>query len=433
MKGILQQGTIKKSNSGISYTVIKLLGEGGQGEVYLVESAGKSYALKWYFKRNATKEQRTIIDDLVSKPAPTKQFLWPIDIVEDNDIFGYIMKLRPDNYKGIADMMTRKAEPTFSALCMAAYNLAEGYRNLHLKGYCYRDISFGNVFFDPLTGDVLIGDNDNVAPNRTENIGVLGTPRFMAPEVVTGKEKPSIDSDIFSMNILLFYMLMVHHPLEGASEANLKCLDAVAMNKLYGTEPVFIFDPMNTTNRPIAGYQDNALIFWEIYPTYIRDLFTQTFTEGIRFPNKRVMEKQWGDALLKLRDNIIMCPSCGQENFYDIDKLKRNVAHICWSCQRTITLPPRLRVGNMLVMLNKDTVLTEHHMNSNYNLTTKVAEVTQHPTDPSRWGIKNLSKSSWVYKNIDGTTLMIDVDKNAPLMNGAKIDFGSVEGEIKTQ
>ncbi len=34
------------------------------------------------------------------------------------------------------------------------------------------------------------------------------------------------------------------------------------MNKLYGTEAVFIFDPKDNSNVPVRGYHDNALAFW---------------------------------------------------------------------------------------------------------------------------------------------------------------------------
>ena len=100
----------------------------------------------------------------------------------------------------------------------------------------------GNVFFDPDTGDVLICDNDNVSYNSAPS-GIYGTPRFMAPEIVNGKAKPSTNTDLFSLAVLLFYMFMLNHPLEGKLEAEIKCMDYLAMNRLYGEHPVFIFDP----------------------------------------------------------------------------------------------------------------------------------------------------------------------------------------------
>lgn len=45
MDGQLKNGTILTSESGNKYTVVNLLGAGGQGEVYDVECDGKHYAL----------------------------------------------------------------------------------------------------------------------------------------------------------------------------------------------------------------------------------------------------------------------------------------------------------------------------------------------------------------------------------------------------
>ena len=79
MDGLLKSGTILTSESGNKYVVKKLLGAGGQGEVYDVENGGKHYALKWYYKKTATTMQKNILDNLVAKGKPDSSFLWPED------------------------------------------------------------------------------------------------------------------------------------------------------------------------------------------------------------------------------------------------------------------------------------------------------------------------------------------------------------------
>jgi len=65
------------------------------------------------------------------------------------------------------------------------------------------------------------------------------------------------------------------------------------------------------------------MIYWPIYPQFLRDLFTKAFTTGIRDPkNGRVRESEWRTMMVRLRDSIIYCEYCGLENFYDIDLLK---------------------------------------------------------------------------------------------------------------
>ncbi len=340
--------------------------------------------------------------------------------------FGYVMKLRPPNYKNIIDMMKRVAEPDFATLCLIGFNLADCYQKLHSAGYCYRDISFGNLFFEENTGNVLICDNDNVSPNNKKNTGVSGTQRFMAPEIVRCEANPSTDTDLYSMAVLLFYMFMLHHPLEGKHEADIKCFDVRAMNRIYGFAPVFIWDADDKTNRPVPGYQDNAIIYWGLYPRKIKDLFYQAFTDGLKNPKKRVLEKQWKDALLALRDSIVYCPFCDSENFYDTER----GGCACWSCKKNILLPPVLKIGNGEIMLNKNTKISEHHITGNYGIASYVGAVSQKPGDPSVWGIRNDSGGAWRYKNADGTVINIEHGKSAPITSGASIDFGAATGLI---
>ena len=135
----LKTGRVLTSKSGNAYQVVKMLGEGGQGTVYEVDRAGTRYALKWYKKQTARKEQKDIIENLVTKPRPSVDFLWPLDLIEDsgNGVFGYVMELRPKRFKDIPALMTRKADPSFKILCLIGFNLASAYRKLHKKGYSY--------------------------------------------------------------------------------------------------------------------------------------------------------------------------------------------------------------------------------------------------------------------------------------------------------
>ena len=70
--------------------------------------------------------------------------------------------------------MKKRVNPSFYTLCRTAFNLTRGYQKLHAMGAKYQDISFGNLFFNPDNGDVLICDNDNVSFDNSKPGGVLG-------------------------------------------------------------------------------------------------------------------------------------------------------------------------------------------------------------------------------------------------------------------
>ena len=439
MNQLLKLNQAIQLENGKMCIVKEFLGSGGQGEVYRVEFEGQSLALKWYFPQQATAQQRAALEELLAISAPNAHFLFPLHLASStqNAGFGYLMPIRQSNYKNISDLMKRRIEPSFRQLLTATIQLVDSFQLLHAKGLCYRDISFGNFFIDPNTGDILICDNDNVTVNGSQNTGVVGTPRFMSPEIVRRENNPNSDSDLFSLAVLLFYMLMLHHPLEGKKEAEMKCFDLPAMNKLYGFEPLFIFDPNDTSNRPVTGYQDNAIIYWAIYPKFIRDVFTQSFTAGLNDVHSRIRESEWRRQLLRLKDSIVDC-GCGAENFYDEDELKAN-GHLkpCWNCQKTLVLPPRIRIKHsagqeLTVMLNSNAELYPYHLYParKNDITPAVAKVVQHPTNPSIWGLKNLTADVWTFTD-NGELKTIEQGKSVTLATGITINFGQARAEIR--
>lgn len=411
----------------------QFLGGGGQGEVYRAELAGKPVALKWYLPQAATDAQRRRLETIIRKGAPTQKFLWPIELAEAGAApgFGYVMPMREARFKGIARLMRHDVDPSFRALATAGFELAHSFLQLHSKGLCYRDISFGNVFLDPNSGEILICDNDNVTVDGDPVTGVLGTPRFMAPEIVMGRAVPSIQTDLYSLAVLLFYIFIVHHPLEGSRELAIHCFDLAAMKQLFGAEPLFIFDPDDRSNQPVPGRHDNALTLWPLYPRFFRVLFVRAFTEGLRDPlHGRVREGEWRAAAVRLRDSIFYC-GCGSENFFDADEASPGT---CWGCGRPLQPPFRIRFQRQLVMLNHDTRLYPHHLyeQRQYDFSAPVAAVARNPQQPDVWGLTNLSNDAWTFQpSSDVAPRTVEPGRSLTLSPGLRVNFGRAAAEIQ--
>jgi hypothetical protein len=440
---MLRAGQELSTPAGRRCRIRAFLGGGSQGEVYEVELGDSAVALKWYLPGWATAGQRRLLQSLVSRPPPGPAFLWPLELVTAPEVagYGYLMRLREQRFVPMSDVMRRRVEPRFGVLATAGLHLAHNFLLLHAQGLCYRDISFGNVAIDPATGEVVIADNDNVAVDGVGVVGLLGTPRFMAPEIVRGDAVPGTQTDLYSLAVLLFYLFVVHHPLEGRRERAFGAMDLAAMTRLYGTEALFVFDPDDDSNRPQPDGQRNALTFWPLYPTFLRELFTRAFTAGIRDPrNSRVREGEWRQAMAALRDLIVYCAQCGAENFADrsggpdssVPAALRPAQLHCWSCGAAVVLPMHLDLGRSVVMLNHDTRLFPHHLDParRFDFGSPWAEVTAHPADRRVWGLRNLSDRPWRAATPAGSVYEIAPGQSIRLTPGSTIDFREVEGRV---
>ncbi len=82
MTQVLQKKhTVRAVSTGLSCKIQKLLGAGGQGEVYQAQLQNDTVALKWYYPQTATPEQHKALETLVAKGPPDGSFLWPLDMV----------------------------------------------------------------------------------------------------------------------------------------------------------------------------------------------------------------------------------------------------------------------------------------------------------------------------------------------------------------
>lgn len=421
-----QKGQRIKTVSGGELEVIQKLGEGGQGVVYKVNYNGKPLALKWYFGNklnNADKFYRNIQNN-IKQGTPTGAFLWPLEITEYFEgSFGYLMELRPPEYKDFSLFLLAKVHfANIEALINTALCITNGFRELHNRGYSYQDLNDGNFFVNPKTGDVLICDNDNVAPYG-ENLGIAGKCRYMAPEVVMGQKRPDSHTDRFSLAVVLYMLLFLNHPLEG-KRTMCPCLTEELERKFYGSDPVFVWDPANDANRPVRGVHTNEIKLWPLYPAFVRKTFEKAFSHEVMVGNDtthRVIEKEWQEVFTTLRDLTIKC-SCGSETFIDPSQQSCR----CINCGKSIERPPILKVKKYHAALAPGKKLYACHVqyDSDYFKEAK-GEVISSRNNPSLLGLRNDSNNTWEAILPNGSSKGYPNGQVIKLGKGIKINFGN--------
>jgi DNA-binding helix-hairpin-helix protein with protein kinase domain len=432
--GSLSGRSVRMACTGSEVTVGRRIGAGGQGDVYEAALGSRPVALKWLRPNSRTADQRRTIEALIAAGQPHRAFTWPIDIVEALGWpgFGYLMPLLDTGrFKSFAAMLNDPQQPPFRALITISRELVDAFAALHSSGVCYRDINFGNLQVDPVGAEVAIIDIDNVGVDGGA-VFVKGTPRFMAPEIVRGDALPSTVTDLYSLAVFLFHIFMHGHPLEGSrtdssynwSEGHVSESDLAVLH--YGTEPVFVFDSNDASNRPVPG--DPVVTWWGIYPRFLRDVFHRAFTTGISDASLsgRVLEGVWRRVLARLADCVSVCPSCRASLFWDPD----DPTVACWNCRRVPSQPALLELpGHQVVVLADGAVVTSRHLSEDRDYRKVMAAVEPHPSRPGAIVVRNLSGRGWKVVPDGEGPKTVGPDQRLGV-RPMVIDFGPVRGRI---
>jgi serine/threonine protein kinase len=189
------------------YRIIALLGKGGMGEVYRADdlTLGQSVALK-FLPDDAARDQALLerfknevrIARRVSHPNVCR--VYDVGDVENHTFF----TMEYVDGEDLASLLRRIGRlPEDKALDIAR-QLCAGLAAAHAKGVLHRDLKPANIMLDGrgqvvITDFGLAGVADQIQGNEVRS----GTPAYMAPEQLSGKEV-STRSDIYSLGLVLY-------------------------------------------------------------------------------------------------------------------------------------------------------------------------------------------------------------------------------------
>ena len=227
------------------YRIVKKLGTGGMGEVYLAVDTklNRKVAIKVLSSETLRKENagKRLIREAQSAARLDHPNICTIYDVSEADSLTFIVMQYVEG-KTLADRMREKRLPVDAALDVAR-QAAEGLAEAHSRGIVHRDIKPQNLMITP-GGQVKILDFglckqlpavenvDNEAPTMsllsTPGL-VIGTIPYMSPEQLKG-EPVDAASDIFSLGVMLYEVLAGKHPFKAQSAA-------VTMSQILLAEP----------------------------------------------------------------------------------------------------------------------------------------------------------------------------------------------------
>lgn len=224
--------------------------------------------------------------------------------------------------------------------------ISRAVRRMHAAGLAHSDLSYKNVLIDPVTGSACVIDVDGLVVPGKYPPDVVGTPDFIAPEVVMtnhlSKEDPkrflpSIATDKHALAVLIYMYLLYRHPLRGGKIHDMDDPQKDE-NMGMGEKALFVEHPTDQSNQVKSNqlqpsqlpWADPSRISYQVTGPYLTELFNKSFIEGLHEPSKRPSANDWETALVKTVDLIQPCQNaaCSQK-WYVFDNTTQPKCPFC--------------------------------------------------------------------------------------------------------
>lgn len=207
------------------YRIVKPLGRGGMGAVYLAEDTQlrRQAAVKLMLPDVALVAQareRFLREARAAAAVRNDHVVTVYQVGEQEGVPFIAMEL----LQGVTlDGYLAKETPGIAAIVRLGREIAEGLAAAHARGLVHRDIKPANIWLEAPNGRVKLLDFGLARPTKpdpdaasvvTHDGMVIGTPAYMSPEQARG-EAVDFRTDLFSLGIVLYRLCAGELPFSG--------------------------------------------------------------------------------------------------------------------------------------------------------------------------------------------------------------------------
>lgn len=453
------EGKLVQTYSGDRYLLTEKLGEGAQGVVY--DEAMDKFLIKLYKKGSPIQNKNKLrkLQWLLKQDYPD-QFIKPLDIIAEPYI-GYVMKkvkghtslnklLVPPRDKSFSDWYNKETGGLRRRLFLG-YKIAMQFALLHESNRAYCDISGSNILVNEDAGiaSVCMIDIDNIYIPGGDSGNVLGTSRYMAPEIINKQMEPDIFTDDYSLAVILFELLKVGHPYVGDMvEDGSPEMQTQAYLGLYP----YVDDKNTDINR------SSQMLPSEVVMTKrLMQLFERTFVNGKDNRMERVPAREFALACLEASNKVMKCPVCGN---WHIAVANGSHEYVCPWCDDVnprpmflqfkdrydVDVPGTLVVGekvkqdiavNSFVLRDEVNTITDNYISNMYIKRDKFSKpvdqyfVIRKAKDGKFYLVNNENKELYVQKAKRENFVLVTKDCPMEIGKGDRIYFENISKKNK--
>ncbi len=204
------------------YQLLERLGSGGMADVYrsrdlMLDRYVAIKVLRKDFSTNAEFQNQFRLEARAAANLSHPNIVTVYDVGKAGDVVFMAMEYLQGPELG--DLMRRDGGLALEQAIDIAAQISEGLAYAHERGVVHRDIKPPNIMV--LDGGLVKITDFGIARRRSSEVQtqtgmLLGSPRYMSPEVFLGK-KADARSDIFSLGIILYEVLTGVAPFSGDS------------------------------------------------------------------------------------------------------------------------------------------------------------------------------------------------------------------------
>ena len=333
-----KQKLIVKDFNGGTYTLLEVIGEGGQGTVQRTDQVNLVAKITNLLPDVQLKEIRKQFKHVMRLPIRDLKIALPLSLLDlenhskFNNHAGYVMELM-DGLVPMTELMQVATDALMSDEGLSGYvktggllrrlkmlaRLARVLADLHGRGLAYGDLSPANVFVSQSLeyAEVWLIDADNVASQSRDGQQGVFTPDYGAPEILRGESGINTLTDSWSFAVMAYRILTLVHPLKG--DVVLEGEPEREEAALRGELP-WVDHPVDRSNALSIGLPREITL-----NAPLRALFERCFNAGLNNPGERPSLNEWADAFEAATGHCDQCESCGSTFFY-------TSKHICPFC-----------------------------------------------------------------------------------------------------
>ena len=236
-----------------AYDVLRLLGRGGMGEVYLLRSPsdGEFYACKIMYPPKSGSGEREVYEwrrrfaneAMFAMKVTHRNLIRVYDAGEDPDT--HLCYIIMDYMSGgnLSSRLRAKGRLEVSDAVKIVIKVATALEAAHRAGIVHRDIKPDNIMFDddgePRLADLGIAKFSTGDTSTTSTNIIIGTPSYMAPEQMMDSHGVDARADVYSLGVVLYEMLTGSCPHEdsGAMERMARALNGEELKNVCEVRP----------------------------------------------------------------------------------------------------------------------------------------------------------------------------------------------------